>query len=128
MRLLLDTNIALWALTASRRLGARAQSLIADPANEIFVSTASIWEIAIKHSLGRGDMPISGADASVFFAEAGYRELPVHWRHASAIESLPMIHSDPFDRLLIAQAINEPMRLLSRDSTLASYGEMVLAV
>ena len=128
MRLLLDTHIALWALTGSPRLGKKAQSLIEDAGNEIFVSTVSIWEIAIKHSLGRGDTPISGAGATQFFTEAGYRELPVYWRHATAVESLPMIHSDPFDRILVAQALTEPMRLLSRDSMLASYGEMVLAV
>ncbi|MBI5900746.1 MAG: type II toxin-antitoxin system VapC family toxin [Rhodocyclales bacterium] len=128
MRLLLDTQIMLWALTGSARLGSVARGLITDPANDIHVSTASIWEIAIKHALGRGDMPVSGARAAELCAAAGYRELPVAWRHAVAVESLPPLHADPFDRILVAQAIIEPMRLLSRDATLAGYGVMVMAV
>lgn len=128
MRLLLDTQIALWALTGSPRLGALAQGLIEDPANEIYVSTATVWEIAIKHGLGRGDMPVSGARAAELFAQAGYRELPVSWRHAVTVDELPAIHSDPFDRILVAQALAEPMRLLSRDAKVASYGAMVMPV
>lgn len=128
MRILLDTQIALWALTGSARLGALAQGLIEDPANDIYVSTASVWEIAIKYALGRGDMPISGQRAAELFALAGYRELPVAWRHAAMVDTLPSIHNDPFDRILVAQALAEPMRLLSRDATLANYGAMVLPV
>jgi PIN domain nuclease of toxin-antitoxin system len=126
--LLLDTQIALWALTGSARLGSLAQSLIEDPANEIYVSTASVWEIAIKYALKRGDMPIGGTRAAELFAGAGYRELPVAWRHAAMIDSLPPIHSDPFDRILIAQSLVEPMKLLSRNATVASYGAMVTPV
>lgn len=83
MRLLLDTQIALWALTDSERLGAVARGLIGDPENEIFVSTASVWEIAIKHGLGRGDMPVSGARAAELFNQIEMR----HWaeRHAAAL-------------------------------------------
>ena len=128
MRLLLDTHIALWALTGERHLGIKAQALIEDANNEVFVSSASLWEISIKHSLGRGDMPMSGADAARFFAEAGYRALPVTWQHAATVETLPLHHNDPFDRILIAQALSEPMRLVSRDQKLTSYGEMVLSV
>ena len=128
MRLLLDTQIVLWALTGSARLGAMAHDLIADTGNEIYVSTASIWEIAIKHALGRGQMPVSGARAAELCAAAGYRELPVAWRHAVVVESLPPLHADPFDRILVAQATAEPMRLLSRDATVASYGAIVMAV
>lgn len=128
MRLLLDTQIALWALTGSPRLGALAQGLIEDSANEIYVSAVSVWEIAIKHGLGRGEMPVSGARAAELFGQASYRELPVSWRHAAMVETLPSIHADPFDRLLVAQALSEPMRLLSRDTTLASCGAMVMPV
>ena len=128
MRLLLDTQIALWALTGSARLGSLAQSLIEDPANEIYVSTASVWEIAIKYALKRGDMPISGARAAELFAQAGYRELPVAWRHAAMVDSLPLLHNDPFDRILIAQSLTEPMKLLSRDAIVASYGVLVTPV
>jgi PIN domain nuclease of toxin-antitoxin system len=128
MRLLLDTQIGLWALTGSSRLGALAQGLIEDPNNEIHVSTASVWEIAIKYGLGRGNMPVSGARAAELFARAGYRELPVTWRHAAMVDSLPAIHADPFDRILVAQALAEPMRLLSRDATVVAYGAMVFPV
>lgn len=128
MHLLLDTQIALWALTGSARLGALAQGLIENPAHEIFISAASVWEIAIKYALGRGDMPVSGARAAELFTQAGYRELPIAWRHAAMVDVLPKIHSDPFDRILIAQALTEPMRLLSRDATLASYGVIVMPV
>ena len=128
MRLLLDTQIMLWALTGSARLGAAARGLIVDPTNDIYVSTASIWEIAIKHALGRGDMPVSGARAAQLCAAAGYRELPVAWQHAVVVEALPPLHADPFDRILVAQASAESMRLLSRDTTVAGYGAMVTAV
>lgn len=128
MRLILDTQIALWALTDSKRLGTAARKLILNPDNKIFVSSASVWEISIKHSLGRGDMPISGARAAELFAAAGYRELPVSWRHAAATEQLPPIHKDPFDRILIAQAMMEPMTLLTRDGILPGYGDMVQSV
>jgi PIN domain nuclease of toxin-antitoxin system len=128
VRLLLDTQVMLWALTGSARLGKAARRLIVDPANEIYVSTASIWEIAIKHALGRGDMPVSGARAAELCAAAGYRELPVSWHHAVAVETLPPLHADPFDRILVAQATAEPMRLLSRDAAVAAYGAMVMAV
>jgi PIN domain nuclease of toxin-antitoxin system len=128
VRLLLDTQIMLWALTGSSRLRAAARELIADPANDIYVSTASILEIAIKHALGRGDMPVSGGRAAALCAAAGYRELPVTWQHAAVVEALPPLHADPFDRILVAQAMAEPMRLLSRDAAVAGYGAMVMAV
>jgi PIN domain nuclease of toxin-antitoxin system len=102
--------------------------MIGDTANEVYVSTASIWEIAIKHALGRGDMPVSGVRAAELCTLAGYRELPVSWRHAAHVETLPPLHGDPFDRILVAQADMEPMRLLSRDATVAGYGAMVFAV
>ncbi len=128
MRLLLDTQIALWALTRSKRLGKAAGDLIEDPENEVFVSTATVWAIAIKYALGKGGMPVSGTRAVALFGQAGYRELPVAWRHAAAVAGLPSIHADPFDRILLAQAMSEPMRLLSRDATVVRYGSVVLAV
>ncbi|MDO9242904.1 MAG: type II toxin-antitoxin system VapC family toxin [Rhodocyclaceae bacterium] len=128
MRLLLDTQIVLWALTDDSRLGALARDLIGNPENEVYVSAASIWKIAIKHALGRGDIPVSGTRAAELCAQAGYRELPVAWRHTALVDSLPPLHGDPFDRILVAQAVTEPMRLLSRDTTVASYGAMVMPV
>lgn len=128
MRLLLDTHIALWALTDDARLSARARALIEDPANQVAVSAASVWEIAIKHALGRGDMPVSGGAALNWFRQAGYDLLPVTPDHAAAVEALPDHHRDPFDRLLIAQATSEPMRLITRDPLVALYGGAVIQV
>lgn len=125
MRILLDTQVALWALTDSPCLSALARTRILDAANTIHFSAATVWEIAIKHRLGRGDMPVSGADAAALFREAGYLELPVTAIHAAATENLPAHHADPFDRLLVAQAIEEPLRLLTHDRQLLQYGDVV---
>jgi PIN domain nuclease of toxin-antitoxin system len=126
--LLLDTHVALWALTNDPRLSRRARALIEDPANDVLVSAASVWEIAIKHALGRGDMPISGDQALDWFRQAGYALLPIAPDHAAAVEHLPDHHRDPFDRLLVAQAIAEPLRLLTRDPLVLRYGDMAIAV
>jgi PIN domain nuclease of toxin-antitoxin system len=128
MRLLLDTHIALWALLDDPRLGNEARALLIEPENSLTVSAVSVWEIAIKHSLQRGDMPVSGAQALQFFIEAGYGLLPVTATHAAAVEGLPSLHADPFDRLLVAQALSEPMRLVTRDATVARYGEYIIKV
>lgn len=128
MRLLLDTHVALWALAGSEKLGLVAQKLILDSNNEVFVSAATVWEISIKRGLGRGDVPVSGERALELFALAGYRELTVTQRHAALVETLPAIHADPFDRILVAQATAEGMSLLSRDVTVVRYGAMVLSV
>lgn len=128
MNLLLDTQIALWAITDSPKLGAKARELILSQNATIWISTASLWEMAIKHSLGRGDMPVSAEDAMRYFRESGYRFLPIEPEHAAAIEKLPPYHQDPFDRMLVAQAMTEPMRLLTRDAQLPAYGDWVEAV
>ncbi len=125
MRLLLDTQIALWALTDSPRLSAQARAWIESGENDIYFSAASIWEIAIKHRLARKDMPISGIEAARLFREAGYYELQVTAVHAAATEQLPPHHEDPFDRMLVAQAFSEPLRLLTHDRQLPAYGEWV---
>jgi len=128
LRLLLDTHVALWALTDDPRLSQRARALIEDPANDVLVSAASVWEIAIKHALGRGDMPISGDKALDWFRRAGYQLLPIVPEHAAAVEHLPDHHRDPFDRLLVSQAITEPLRLLTHDPLVIRYGDVVIAV
>lgn len=128
MRLLLDTHIALWAITDSPKLPKAAHDLILTPTAEIYVSAASIWEIAIKHNLNRGNMPISGAEAARYFSEAGYTLLPITAEHAAATETLPMHHADPFDRMLVAQALTEPLRLVTHDAMQAKYGDGVLLV
>ncbi|MEN8255890.1 MAG: type II toxin-antitoxin system VapC family toxin [Verrucomicrobiota bacterium] len=125
MRILLDTHIALWALTDSPRLPEEARTRILDAGNSIHFSAATVWEIAIKHRLARGDMPVSGAEARQLFNEAGYLELPVTSQHAAATEKLPMHHADPFDRMLVAQALAEPMRLLTHDRKLPIYSDCV---
>ncbi len=128
MKLLLDTHIALWAITDDARLSSRARELIVAPRNLVWVSAVSIWEISIKHCLGRGDMPISGADALEFFRQSGYRMLSVAPEHAAAVEALPAHHSDPFDRLLVAQSLTEPLRLLTHDATVARYSDTIILV
>jgi PIN domain nuclease of toxin-antitoxin system len=126
MRLLLDTHIALWAITDSPRLTAQARGLILDPANSLYLSTASVWEITIKHMLGKGDMPVSGSQAAAYFQAAGYIELPIVNAHIAMLETLSPHHAGPFDRLLVAQALAEPLRLLTHDVTLSRYSDSVI--
>ena len=128
MRLLLYTHIALWAITDSPKLSKQVRELISMPTTEVYVSAASVWEIAIKHSLGRSNMPVSGDQASRYFTESGYVLLPVTAEHAAATETLPSIHADPFDRMLVAQALTEPLRLVTHDATVARYGDSVMLV
>lgn len=128
MRLLLDTHIVLWALVDSPKLPAKARELILSPAHSVVVSATRVWEIAIKHSLGRGDMPISGQEAVDYFRQAGYELLPITPEHAAAVENLPPHHQDPFDRLLVAQALLEPLRLLTHDNNVARYSDTVILV
>jgi PIN domain nuclease of toxin-antitoxin system len=87
-----------------------------------------VWEIAIKHSLGRGDMPVSSQDAMRYFQESGYRFLAVEVEHASAVEGLPAHHQDPFDRILVAQALVEPMRLMTHDPLVALYSDTIIKI
>jgi PIN domain nuclease of toxin-antitoxin system len=130
VRLLLDTHVALWAVYETARLTKHARSLIADPQNEIFVSAVSIWEIAIKHALrrkGRQAMPVSATQArGHFYGAAGYLALDVTSDHCCALEALPALSSDPFDRMLVAQASFEPMHLVTQDRELAVYGDRVI--
>lgn len=128
MNLLLDTHVALWAIADSPRLPARARELILAPGNTVWVSAASVWEIAIKHSLGRGDMPVSGPQALAYFEQSGFQMLAVSPEHAATVGDLPPHHADPFDRMLAAQALAEPLRLLTHDAQLARYSDTVILV
>lgn len=128
MNLLLDTHIALWAITDSPRLPEAARKLILSPENRLWVSTASVWEIAIKHALKRTHMPLSGEQALAHFRQSGYELLSIKPEHAAAVDGLPALHHDPFDRILVAQAQVEPMRLLTHDAMVASYGAGIILV
>ena len=126
MNLLLDTHVALWAITDSPRLPPAVRERIANPANTVWVSVASLWEITIKHSLGRGDMPVTGAQAKGYFEQSGYRLLNIEAAHVLAVADLPALHNDPFDRLLVAQALAEPLRLITHDAQVARYSDTVI--
>ena len=128
MNLLLDTHIALWAITDSPKLPLKARELILSPKATVWISTASVWEIAIKHSLDRGDMPVSGQDAVRYFRESGYRFLAVEAEHAVAVEELAAHHQDPFDRILVVQALVEPMRLMTHDPLVALYSDTIIKI
>lgn len=121
MKLLLDTHLLLWAAGTPDRLSAAALALIGSQDNELFFSAASLWEIAIKRGLGRSDFQ---ADARLLrrgLLDNGYSELAIGSEHAVAVDSLPPIHKDPFDRILVAQATVEGIVLLTVDSLLAKY-------
>ncbi|WP_090434758.1 type II toxin-antitoxin system VapC family toxin [Duganella sp. CF458] len=128
MNLLLDTHVALWAIADSPKLSKTARDLITSPKAVVWISTATVWEIAIKHALGRGDMPVSSSDAVRYFREAGFRFLAIEAEHAIAVERLAPIHHDPFDRMLVAQALFEPMRLITHGPLLARYSDLVISI
>ncbi len=128
MRLLLDTHVALWAITDDPRLAETARSMIGDHSNQVYVSAASVWEITIKHAVKRDDMPISGSRALAFFRSSGYELLDITAAHVASVEALPSLHADPFDRLIVAQALAEPLRLMTRDAMLARYSDTIIRV
>lgn len=122
MKLLLDTHIWLWMQVAPGRLNENAIDLISDTANELYLSAASSWEIAIKYALGRLPLPTPPAEyVASRMLRSGTSGMPVEHRHALHVASLPEHHRDPFDRLLIAQAQLERAHLVSSDSQLARY-------
>lgn len=122
MRLLLDTSVLIWTLVDSPQLGPDASSEIHDPHNEIFVSVVSVWEIAIKRGLGKLNTPPDVGNWLPEMMEAMHLLLiPIQFRHAAAVEHLPYHHRDPFDRLLIAQAIEEGLVVATRDARYQAY-------
>ena len=127
MRLLIDTQIAIWTVSGTRAMPARARQLMTSEEATLIVSTVSIFEIAIKHSLGKPSAPpFSGNKAIAMFTEAGFELLSVTPEHAAAVDDLPWLHRDPFDRLLVAQALAEPLRLVTADKKLAAYSDLVI--
>jgi PIN domain nuclease of toxin-antitoxin system len=121
MKLLLDTHVLLWAAGQPQRLPRAARKLLDDPHNEPMFSSASLWEIAIKSGLGRDDFQVDARLLRRGLLDNGYGELPVASEHAVAIDGLPLIHKDPFDRLLIAQSMVEGITLLTSDPLVAQY-------
>lgn len=128
MRLLVDTHLLLWSVAASRKLTAEARELLTDPDNVVLYSAASVWEIAIKSALRRRDFRVDLPRLLRALPQAGFSELPVTAQHAARVASLPSLHRDPFDRMLVAQALAEPLVLLTNDAQLGRYGTQVRVV
>lgn len=128
MRILLDTHLLLWAMAESRKLPRAVRAQLLDPANEIYYSAASLWEIAIKSGPRRKDFRIDPEALVGALRESGFIELPITAVHAVGGARLPPIHKDPFDRLLVAQSMAEPMTLLTNDAALADYWDGVRVV
>jgi PIN domain nuclease of toxin-antitoxin system len=125
MRVLLDTHIVYWWFYQTQKASTVAVTKIRD-ADEVFVSSASIWEIAIKVRLGKLRADINRL--LELMSANDFQELPVLNRHASLVATMPLHHTDPFDRLLIAQAMSEPLHLLTADTQLEPYSELVICV
>lgn len=121
MKLLLDTQLLLWAAGQPERLSARARRYVNDPGNELLFSAASLWEITIKMTLGREDFRVEPRVFRRGLLDNGYLELPITSEHAVSVDTLPPIHKDPFDRILLAQALVEGITLLTADAQLARY-------
>lgn len=128
MNLLLDTHLLLWAASEPKRLSARARTLLLDPANHLVFSSASLWEISIKNGLDRADFNVDPRRLWRMLLVSGYRELPVTSEHTVAVNELPSLHKDPFDRILVAQARVEGLILLTVDKAVAKYGDGVRKV
>jgi PIN domain nuclease of toxin-antitoxin system len=128
MRLLLDTHLLLWAVAASRKLPAAARNLLVAPDNDVFYSAASVWEIAINSGLGRDNFRVDLPRLLRAVSEIGFVELAITSAHAARVARLPDLHEDPFDRLLVAQALTEPAPLLTNDPQLAPYSPQVRVV
>lgn len=122
MKLLLDTHLLLWAAGEPSRLSKEARSLISDPDNELLFSAASLWEVSIKCGLGRKDFRADPRILRRGLLDNGYGEIPIHSDHVVVLDTLPAIHRDPFDRILVAQAVAEGIELVTTDSQLVQYG------
>jgi PIN domain nuclease of toxin-antitoxin system len=128
LNLLLDTHVALWCISNDPKLSSVARELISAPQNTVWVSSVNIWEISIKNSRRKKSVFISGKDSIDYFRQAGFQFLPVKPEHTVIVEELPHHHQDPFDRLLVAQALAEPMRLVTHDATVARYSDTIILV
>ena len=121
MRLLLDTHLLVWAMGSPERLSAALAAMLQDPANTPVFSVASLWELVIKQGLGKPDFRVEPALLRRAMLDGGWQELPVQAHHALAVAALPLLHRDPFDRLLLAQASSDGLLLITADQQLAAY-------
>ena len=128
MKLLLDTHILLWVAGSPEKLSESTRTLLTSPDNSLFFSAASIWEIVIKLGLGRKDFKADPYRLRKMLVLNGYAEVPVTAEHALTVDSLPPLHKDPFDRLLLAQARAEGMMLLTVDAVVAQYQDSVMRI
>jgi PIN domain nuclease of toxin-antitoxin system len=121
MRLLLDTHLLVWAMGSPERLSAALAAMLQDPANTPVFSVASLWELVIKQGLGKPDFRVEPALLRRALLDGGWQELPVQAHHALAVAALPLLHRDPFNRLLLAQASSDGLLLITADQQLAAY-------
>ena len=121
MRILLDTHLLVWAMGSPERLSAALAAMLQDPANTPVFSVASLWELVIKQELGRPDFRVEPALLRRVLLDGGWQELPIQAHHALAVAALPLLHRDPFDRLLLAQASADGLLLITADQQLAAY-------
>ncbi len=125
MKLLIDTQILLWSLMEPKKMSSMGRELVSAPENTVFLSAVSMWEIRIKESIGKLELPLKFAEQ---VAALGFEDLPLTTQQTEILRGLPLLHRDPFDRILVAQAKAEGLKLLSADSRLADYGEFVIPV
>ncbi|HEY6326395.1 MAG TPA: type II toxin-antitoxin system VapC family toxin [Candidatus Cybelea sp.] len=128
MRILLDTHVLIWALAQPRRLSQDTREAITDPQNDVFFSAGSIWEIAIKTQLRRIELSIEPVAIAKEAVASGFQELPIRASAAARVAELPLHHRDPFDRILVAQALCEPAKLFTADAALVPYSDLVTLI
>lgn len=128
MNVLLDTQIVLWVLENNSKLPKAARSILDNLENQLYVSSISIWEIVIKSAIGKLPLPFPVSQLTRAVNRAGFEQLEFQYEHAAYVATLPLIHHDPFDRALLAQAFTQPMHLLTHDKTLSRYGGTVMLI
>ena len=128
MKILLDTHILLWAVANSSSLSDRARELLEDDTNELYYSAVSLTEISLKHLVHPEVIGMTSEASKSRFDEAGYREFPYDSRVVKALDVMPLLHRDPFDRMLLAQALANGLKIMSHDKQFPAYGDFVISV